>query len=142
MESEACKDRKEHQVLQQSQEDYITFSLGIVGRSDRFISSPSPSTGLFLTAVMKLSVTKRQQLRHPANYLKVREITHSTPHIFSNTRIKRCEFHKSTLERFTRSCPAIFSLRYFHPTTFSFKYHMLAACKKWAQYICLVQVWC
>lgn len=50
-------------------------SLGILGHSDQFISSLSPLIIIsrpLTTAIMKLSVKKQQQLRHPVYYLKVR----------------------------------------------------------------------
>ena len=70
---------KQTDMLQQSPEELHNTFLGMVGHSDQFISSPSPLattiiiSGPLTTAIMKLSVKKRWQLRHPVYYLKVRK---------------------------------------------------------------------
>lgn len=71
--AQACR-KIQTNMLQQSQ-GLHNISLGMVGHGDQFISSQSPLAIIsrpLTTAVMKLSVTKRWQLRHPVYYLKVR----------------------------------------------------------------------
>lgn len=85
----------------------------MVGHSDQFISSLSPLDTIGrppLTAIMKLSVTKRWQLQHPVNYLKVGKSPTQHHTSLAAEELRGVNLAKRTEERFTaRKAALLFS---------------------------------